>query len=148
MYPETGVVIFGIRSPYIFNQFIISEHAATVLSQKRHDFVFVLSQMDVRFVSGDQSFFKINGQSAMVIGMEERIAACLVLHGMAEGCPNSCQKLGIAKGFCYVVISAQIQCKYLVLLLSTGRDHENGNCGPGSYFLNHFCSIQIWKSQI
>lgn len=78
MYPETGVVIFGIRSPYIFNQFIISEHAATVLSQKRHDFVFVLSQMDVRFVSGDQSFFKINGQAAMVIGMEERIAACLV----------------------------------------------------------------------
>ena len=55
--------------------------------------------MDVRFVSGDQSFFKINGQSAMVIGMEERIAACLVLHGMAEAVRILARSSELPKGF-------------------------------------------------
>ena len=67
MYTETGGIILGIGSPHMGNEPVISEHLSAVLSQQRDDLEFILGQMNLSTIPGDEPLLKINDKTVAPI---------------------------------------------------------------------------------
>ena len=63
MYTETGGIILGIGSPHMGNEPVISEHLSAVLSQQRDDLEFILGQVNLSTIPGDEPLLKINDKT-------------------------------------------------------------------------------------
>ena len=120
------IVILHVWAPDLLDNEIIGQYLACVFSKKAHDLVLILSQIHI----------PVSHIDPVLVIIDEQVS-CPELPGlhafrrqdsgsrMADGCPHPRQQLGSAKGLCNIIICTCIQCCHLILLVSSGRDHQN-----------------------